>query len=116
MNSPLLPRTGPSGPVTHKSPEAVSEDDPTAFVTELGASHRPLTIGARTSGPPSELLEQIADAASLQQQLGERGEELRFSEREQGGVSIALYDSIAMTSRNVSVGEAFAIAAGESPE
>lgn len=116
MNSPLLPTSGPSGPATRNASGAASDADPTAFATELGAHHRPLTIGARTAGPPSELLEQMADAGRLQQQLRERGEELRFSDPDHGELSIVLHNSAAMLSRRLSVAEAFAIAAGESPE
>lgn len=114
MNSPLLPTPGHVGPATRTS--SANPDDASAFAAELGAQ-RPLTIGARTAGPPSELLEQMSEAAGLQQQLRERGEELRFSKPGPGErVAITLHDTAAIAPRRVSVTEAFAIAAGETSE
>jgi hypothetical protein len=117
MNSPLLPTSGASGPARRTTSGRDSQEEFATLVAELGASGRPLTIGARTAGPPPELLEQMAAAGRLQEQLRERGEELRFAaQRSSGRPAIRLHDSVRDSSRSVSIAEAFTIAAGEPAE
>lgn len=116
MSSPLLPTSDPASITAEGSSGAVPQDDFAVLIAELGASARPLTIGARTAGPPPELLEQMADAGRFQQQLRERGEELRFSGPAAGErVSIVLRSADGRT-RSISALEACAIAAGETAE
>jgi hypothetical protein len=117
MNSPLLPTSGLSSP-TRRTPSGTDPaDELTTFVAELGASGRPMRIGARTAGPPPELLEQMAAAGRLQQQLRERGEEIRFAAREPGRqTAITLHDATGESARSVSIAEAFSLLAGEASE
>lgn len=116
MSSPLLPTSDPASITADASSGAAPQDDFAVLIAELGTSARPLTIGARTAGPPLELLEQMADAGRFQQQLRERGEELRFSHARPGKrVSIELRGADG-SARRISVLEACAIAAGETAE
>ncbi len=116
MSSPLLPTSDPASITPEGSSGAAPQDDFAVLIAELGTSARPLTIGARTAGPPPELLEQMADAGRLQQQLRERGEELRFSAPRPGErLSIVLHSADG-SARSISALEACAIAAGESAE
>lgn len=116
MSSPLLPTSDPASITADGSSGTVPKDDFAALIAELGTSARPLTIGARTAGPPAELLEQMADAGRVHQQLRERGEELRFAAPEPGErVAIALHGADG-SARSVSALEACAIAAGETAE
>ena len=116
MSSPLLPTSDPSRSTTDGSAGTVPQDDFTTLIAELGTAARPLTIGARTAGPPPELLEQMADAGRFQQQLRDRGEELRFSLAGPGQrVSIVLHGADG-SSRSITALEACAIAAGETAE
>jgi hypothetical protein len=71
MSSPILPVQGQSGPPIAKPSEAA-----------LG-----------TTGPPPEVLDQIAAAGKIGEQLREAGHELRFFTPAEGGrVRIEIHD------------------------
>lgn len=113
MSSPLLPTSDRPGPTTPTSSGSILEDEFDVFLSELTPG-RPPEFGAAASHPPLDVLEQIADAGARQQELSEQGQELRFSvtgSRER--VSIVLTDASGKVCRNVSIVEAFAIAAGK---
>jgi hypothetical protein len=107
MSSPIMPIRDPRAP---SEPMSAAPTDAPAFVAELAASERTLRIEATRSGPPPEVLEQMAAAGRIGEQMRERGQEVRFSLSESGRVRVELDDGAAV--RTLSTVEAFDIAAG----
>jgi hypothetical protein len=111
MSSPIIPIRDPRVPAEPTSSAANDASSLTAFVAELVASERTLTIEAARSGPPPEVLEQMAAAGRIGEQMRERGAEVRFSFSEAGRVKVELDDGGAI--RTLSTAEVFDIAAGK---
>jgi hypothetical protein len=63
--------------------------------------------------PPPEVLDQIAAAGRICRQLGESGRELRFSEGQEGRVTVELADREGNTVKSMLISEALEIAAGK---
>jgi hypothetical protein len=84
-----------------------------AFVSELASSERSLAIEAAQGGsPPAEVLDQIAAAGRIEEQLRESGNQLRFSAGHGPRVTIELLSTETNTVRAISAVEAIQIAAG----
>jgi hypothetical protein len=116
MSSPILPIEGPSGPYSPTSTASQAGADADAFRSVLAASERTLAIEVARSGPAPEVLEQIAAAGRIYDELRESGRELRFHVGQDGRVTIDLADTEKNTVRTVSVAEALEITAGKSLE
>jgi hypothetical protein len=114
MSLPILPiqvpfgQSGPTGSTKEVDPDANVE----AFASELSASGRVLAIEAGRSGPPAEVLDQIAAAGRISEQLRENGTHLRFSTGRDQRVAIELLDTRNNTVSKVSIAETLEIAAG----
>ena len=110
MSSPIMPIRDPRAP--SKPASSSPSDAPTmaAFVAELAASERSLTIEDNRSGPPPEVVEQMSAAGQIAEQMRERGQEVRFSFSASGRVRAELCDG--GSTRTLSTAEVFDIAAG----
>jgi hypothetical protein len=114
MNSPLIPIQGPLDPHTLTTTTTVAADAARigTFASELAADETQLAVIASRGGPPPEVLEQIAAAATIEEQLRENGQQLRFSTTDGGRTRIELQDRDGNTLRGVSTAEALELAAG----
>jgi hypothetical protein len=113
MSSPTQPIDGPLGQATLTPSAPSSVDDVGAFLSELAASADSLSIDASRGGPPPEVLDQIAAAGRIEEQLRESGQQLRFcaaTPTEQ--VRVELHDSQRNVVRPLSIAEALELAAG----
>jgi hypothetical protein len=117
MSSPIMPITGPLGPASPTPPATAGGGDFAVLMSKLyGSGHGP-DIEAGRGGPPPELLDQMAAADEINQQLRESGRELRFSIAEPAaGVKVELHDLDGNALRTVPVAEALEIAAGKPVE
>ena len=83
------------------------------IVSALSAGEFPLTLIASRGGPPPELLEQIAVAGRIEEELREGGRQLRFSPAANGErMRIELIDRDGNAMRSLSTAEALELAAG----
>jgi hypothetical protein len=111
MSLPIMPIQVLSG--QPRPTENAQGADVEAFVSELSASDRALTIAAdRGGGPPAEVLDQIAVAGRISEQLRENGTHLRFSTGREGRVTIELLDTKSNTVSKLSIAETLELAAG----
>lgn len=114
MSSPILPIKGLSGPSTDMPSAAASAEEIGALVSEITASERPRAFVASRGGPPLELLDEVAAAGHIEEQLRERGYRLRFFTQPRGQrTRIELCDRHGNTVRTLSTAEALEIAAGK---
>jgi hypothetical protein len=91
------------------------EDQPRSY--ELAHDEGSLSIDLTRSGPPPEVLEQMANADAINSRLRAIGLELSFSLSADGcSLQIELRDSSGQLVRVLSPAEAVEIAAGEGPE
>jgi hypothetical protein len=115
MSSPILPITDFTGRPTDIPQTPTSAEDIGAIVSVLSASEFPLALIASRGGPPAELLEEIAAAGMLEEQLRESGYRLRFTSAAGGRrTAIELIDRDGHTMRSLSTAEALEVAAGKS--
>jgi hypothetical protein len=109
----MLPINGPTGLSRVTPPAGSDAGDIRAFVSELAASEGMLTLAASRSAPPPEVLDQIAAAARIDEQLRESGQQLHFSPAEPGErPGIEIHDRQGNAVRTLTVAEAVEIAAG----
>lgn len=114
MSSPILPIRGLSGLPTDMPSVATSTEEIDALVSEMAASKPPLGVIASRGGPPPELLEQIAAAGEIEEQLRSSGHRLRFSSESSGQRPlIEVCDCDGNAVRTLSTAEALDIAAGK---
>jgi hypothetical protein len=116
MSSPIIPIEGPLDPHPVTTTTAVAADHAArvgTFASELAAGNTQLAIIASRGGPPPEVLDQIAAAATIEEQLRDSGRQLRFSATDGGRTLIELQDRDGNTLRGVSTAEAFELAAGK---
>jgi hypothetical protein len=113
MSSPIMPIQGPVGPASPTSTRRVAGGDMNAFVAELTSSDRDLRIEAALNGPPPDVLDQIATAGRIHDQLRESGHEVRFSSDEDGRPAIELHDRGGNTVRTMSIAEVLDVTAGK---
>ncbi len=115
MSSPIIPIEGPLDPhiVTSTVPVAVDAARIGTFASELAAGETQLAVIASRGGPPPEVLDQIAAAATIEEQLRESGRQLRFSATDAGRTRIELQDRDGNTLRVVSTAEALELAVGK---
>jgi hypothetical protein len=114
MSSPILPITDISGCPTDTPQVPTVAEDIGVVVSTLSAREYPLTLIASRGGPPPELLEQIAVAGAIEEQLRESGRQLRFSLQVNGErTRIELVDCDGNVMRRLSTAEALEVAAGK---
>jgi hypothetical protein len=114
MSSPILPITDFSGCTTDTPHVPTGAEDIGVVVSALSADEYPLTLIASRGGPPPELLEQIAVAGAIEEQLRESGRQLRFSLDVDGErTRIELVDCDGNAMRRLSTAEALEVAAGK---
>jgi hypothetical protein len=116
MSSPILPAPGPSGRPNPMSTQTNSGSaDLGAFIAEL-AGDPAAPIAARRSGPPPEVLAQMAAAGEVAELLRSRGRRVRFTSDPERGITIELRDEDGALLRVLSPNEAVELAAGRGLE
>jgi len=114
MSSPIMPTKGPLGPSTAAPSAGSDAGDIGAFVSELAASDSALALEASRGGPPPEVLDQMAAAGRIDEQLRASGFGLRFSSVAPGErARIEVRDREGNAVRTLSASEAVDIAAGK---
>jgi hypothetical protein len=114
MSSPILPINGPLGLLRVAPSAGAGAEDIGAFVSELTAGEATLALAASRGGPPAEVLDQIAAAGRIEEQLREGGHQLRFSAAAQGErIRIEIHDHEGNPVRTLSTAEALELAAGK---
>ena len=109
MNSPIMPTTGPLDLATAAS----SADDVSAFVSELTQSEATFAPLASRGAPPPQVLDEIAAAAGVHEQLRESGCHVRFFTAAAGErARLEIRDDDGNVVRSVSMTEAVELAAG----
>lgn len=116
MSSPIMPIGSSADPPSSTAPAIRQEGDAAAFVSELAAGGRALEIDAARVSPPPEVLDQVARAAAVHERLRSEGVELRFSLRGQGAAPRVEMIDGGGSSRELSLTDAFAMAAGADRE
>jgi hypothetical protein len=111
MSSPIMPTGDPRAPSQPTSSEPGDAPNLSAFVAELAASERSLTIEDTRGGPPPEVLRQMHAAGRIGEQMRERGAEVRFSFSEAGRVTAELCEGEHV--RRLSSAEVFDIVVGK---
>jgi len=112
MSSPILPTPGPTAAPAR--PAAAGATPALSFQAEIDAAVSPNPFPA---SPPPEVLDQIAAAGRVHQQLHSDERALHFSREDGSGrVAIELRDRAGHTLRRLSAAEALDIAAGRAPE
>jgi len=115
MSSPILPIAGPGDPINFTRPTAEGGSD-AAFISELDAA-RGISIGAGRGAAPPEVLDEVAEAGRLHDELRREGHVLAFLPTAPGNApAIELRDLRGNTLRTLTTAEAFAIAAGQPVE
>jgi hypothetical protein len=108
MSSPILPASGPTAAPAR--PAAASPTPAPSFQAEIDAAVSP---DAFPSSPPPEVLDQVAAAGRIYQQLHSDECALHFSrDTRSGRVSIELRDRAGHTLRTLSAAQALDLAAG----
>jgi len=114
MSSPILPIKGPSGPSSATPSAGPAAAEVGAFASELAASESTFALAVSRGGPPPEVLEQIAAAGTIDEQLRASGHQLRFTSAEPGGrTRIEIHDRAGNAVRTLSAAEAVELAAGK---
>jgi hypothetical protein len=121
MSLPILPTEVPLGrPGPPESARDLDSDTSVeAFVSELSASDRALTIAAgrgsapADGGPPAEVLDQIVAAGRISEKLSEDGTHVRFSTGRDQRVAVELLDTKSDTVSKLSIAETLELAAGK---
>jgi hypothetical protein len=94
-------------------PAATAIGDVGTFIEQLAAGVSALEIDASRVGPPPEVLDQVAVAGRIGEQLREAGHELRFFPSSEGGrVRIEVHDRDGNTLGTLSPTAALELAAG----
>lgn len=109
MNSPIMPITGP----LDLAATAPCADDLSVLVSELTDSEATLAPLASRGAPPPQVLEEIAAAGGIHEQLRESGRHVRFFIAEPGEHAyLEIHDDDGNLVRTVSMTEAVELAAG----
>jgi hypothetical protein len=113
MNSPIMPTKGPLE-LADAAPSAASDaDDLSALVSELTVSEATFAPLASRGAPPPQVLDQIAAAGGIHEQLRESGRHLRFFAGAPGErARLEIRDDDGNLMRTVSMTEAVELAAG----
>ncbi len=113
MSSPIIPIEGLSDVPILTLPADVSAERIGVLAPALAEGETMLALIARTDGPPPELLEQIAAAAMIEEQLREGGRQLRFLATEDGLTRIEIHDRDGNLLGTLSTAQALEVAAGK---
>jgi hypothetical protein len=84
-------------------------------MSELDASHRAFAVAAARGGPPSAVLDQMAEADAIHRRLRQSGREVRFAV-EGAEHTVELRDRATSAVRAMTVSEAVELALGGSAE
>jgi len=120
MSSPINPTHGSNSPAPVDLAAAAKAAAPSAgrdvqSVQASASLEAPVSVDTTPSSPPPEVLSQIAEAAGTYERLAAAGQEVRFAADESTGRATAqLVDEQGNVIRQLSPGEAIAIALGES--
>ena len=120
MSSPINPTQGPIGPApveraTGASAAAASGGQRLQPATGAGAVEPAVSVETMPGSPPPEVLAQMSGASDAYDRLAAEGQEVRFAPSESGrGATAQLVDQHGNVLRELSPGEAIAIATGES--
>jgi hypothetical protein len=115
MNSPIMPTTGPPELSIVTSSAGSDAADVSTFVSELAASEATFTPIASRGAPPPQVLDEIAAAGKLHEQLYESGHHLRFFAAAEGArARLEIHDGDGNLVRTASMTEAVELAAGRS--
>ncbi len=116
MNSPILPTEGPLDLSRSTSCADSDMTDVTELVSELTAREATLAPVASRGTPPPQLLDQIAAAGRVHEQLCDRGQHLRFFAAAAGErARIEIHDGEGAVVRSLSAAEAIELAGGRQP-
>lgn len=111
MSSPILPTTGPRAASSQPPSVPVGPDATEAFARVIAADlRRPISV--TRGAPPPEVLDQVQAAATINEQLRERGLEVRFPDGAHGRTAIELVDRSGRTLRTLTIAQALELAAG----
>jgi hypothetical protein len=115
MTSSILPFSGPrsSAGLSYPMSFMSDADDPAAFQSDLSTADRLLASQDSSGTPPPEVLDQVAAAGRISREMRESGHELRFSEGQEGRVTVELADREGRTVKSMLISEALEIAAGK---
>jgi hypothetical protein len=113
MNSPIMPTEGPLE-LADAAPSAGSDaDDISTLVSELTVSEATFAPLASRGTPPPQVLEQIAVAGVIHEQLRDSGRHVRFLTGAPGEhAKLEIRDDDGSLMRTVSMSEAVELAAG----
>jgi hypothetical protein len=114
MSSPILPVQGPVAQPTNTTAHVSTEiGDVGSFSDELAGGVSALNIDAARGGPPPEVLDQIAAAAAVADELRDNGYQMRFFPGAPGErVRIELHDADGQAVSTLSCAEAIEMASG----
>jgi hypothetical protein len=112
MSSPLLPIEGHLSPSTTDTQAVAGAEDTGSFLGGETPLDTALDVVASRGGPPPYVLEQIAAAGRIDEELRDGGHQLRFLTAEDGRTRIELQDRDGNPHRTLSVAEALELAAG----
>lgn len=114
MSSPIMPVQGPSAQATNTTAPAPTEiGDVGSFIDELANGVGELNIDAGRGSPPPEVLDQIAAAGAVADELRDNGYEMRFFPGAPGErVRIELHDADGNPVSTLSCAEAIEMATG----
>jgi hypothetical protein len=116
MSSPILPTEGPLDLTRSTSCADSDMTDVTQLVSELTTREATHTPVASRGAPPPQVLDQIAAAGRIHEQLRDRGQHLRFFAAAAGErARIELHDGDGGLVATLSVTEAIELATGRQP-
>jgi hypothetical protein len=119
IDSPAVPGAGSVGaaPVNPSDPAARTGRTRAPGNAAGGVPVAPAaSVDAIPSSPPPEVLEQMAQAHRVYEQLAADGKSLHFGHDQAGRATVEMRDSSGAPLRTLSLSEALDLAAGESPE
>ena len=115
IDSPAIPGAGSVGaapPVDPSDPAARGARTRTGNAAGTTSVTPAASLDAIPSSPPPEVLEQMAQAHQIYEQLAADGKSLHFDHDESGPATVELRDSNGTSLRTLSLAEALDLAAG----
>ena len=112
MSSPIAPTPSAAATAAAQAPSAPQRSAAMNGAQAAGAS-RPIALDALPSSPPREVLDQMAGAARVYEDLSAQGRELRFArDAASGRTQIEVRDRAGNLLRQLSPAQALELAAG----
>jgi hypothetical protein len=119
IDSPAVPGAGSVGatPVDPSDPASRgARTRASGNAARAGSVAPAASVQAIPSSPPAAVLEQMAQAHHIYEQLAAEGKSLHFDHDQAGRATVEMRDSNGAPLRTLSLSEALDLAAGESPE